>query len=347
MSRRLALDSVGLFVLFSSFMFAFSAGAMAQQDNEAPPEPPTEEGQVQPRDEADDPPRARSDRPDSRGDEREGGVGEPRGREDQPRDDRFDDRGRREDESRESGQRRKTGLGITFEEGDELVIQEISPGSPAAKAGLRARDRIISVNGREVTGSRRFAAFLGGIGGRRIPVVIDRNGRQYTVQLTPGEAGDGPWLGVYLMDAEEESRGAQVTHVYPASPAARAGLRPGDVILAVNDQEVQDTPDLITILDGFEPKSKVTLRLEREGQEVEATAMLAHRTDFAYQTSYDERSGEQRQAYDDEDPFSNIPPHAMQLEHDRRMAEQHQRIETELRKLQEEVRQLREAIQRN
>jgi hypothetical protein len=119
------------------------------------------------------------------------------------------------------------------------------------------------------------------------------------------------------------------------------------VILAVNDQEVQDTPDLITILDGFEPKSKVTLRLERGGQEVEAPVVLAQRRDFAYQTSVDERSGEQGQAYDDEDPFSNIPPHAMQLEHDRRMAEQHQRIETELRKLQEEVRQLREALQRN
>jgi C-terminal processing protease CtpA/Prc len=328
-------------------MFAFSTGTFAQQNDEPPPEPPTEEGQVQPRDAADDAPSARRERADSSADQPERSTDQPSDREDQPRDDRFSDRGRRQDEPRASDQRRESGLGITFEEGDELVIQDVSPGTPAAQAGFRVRDRILSVNGREVTGPRRFAAFLGGMSGRRVPVVIERNGRQYTVQLTPGDAGEGPWLGVYLMDAEEESRGAQVTHVYPASPAARAGLRPGDVILAVNDQEVQDTPDLITILDGFEPKSKVTLRLERGGQEVEAPVVLAQRRDFAYQTSVDERSGEQGQAYDDEDPFSNIPPHAMQLEHDRRMAEQHQRIETELRKLQEEVRQLREALQRN
>lgn len=226
------------------------------------------------------------------------------------------------------------------------MISEVAPGSAAAKAGLRAQDRIVSVHGRELTGQRRFAAFVSGMSGRPVPIIIERNGRQYTVQLTPGDASDGPWLGVYLQDNDDKVRGAIITHVYPASPAARAGLRAGDVILGVNDQQVENTPDLIALLDEFQPKDEVTLRLRRGDGEVDATAVLAQRRDFAFQTSFNERNGERGQQTDEEDPFGNIPPYAMQLEHDRRMAEQHERMEKELRKLQEEVRLLREAIEK-
>jgi hypothetical protein len=45
------------------------------------------------------------------------------------------------------------------------------------------------------------------------------------------------------------------------------------------------------------------------------------------------------------DHFANLPPFAMQLEHERRLYEQNQRIETQIARLQDEVRQLREALQ--
>ncbi len=238
-------------------------------------------------------------------------------------------------------------LGIQFDGPDDLTIREVAPGSMAADAGLRPQDRIVSIDGRPITGQRRFTAFLSGLLGRRVPVVIERNGRQYTVQFTSSQsAGDGPWLGVFLQDNEENQQGAVVTHIYPAGPAARAGLRPGDVILKVNDQDVQSTPDLIAAIDGFKARDKVNLRILRGEQELDAVAVLAQRGDFAFHTSYGEDREPRGQQPQDDDPFGNIPRYAMQLEHDRRMAEQHERIETELRKLQEEVRLLREAIER-
>jgi hypothetical protein len=126
-------------------------------------------------------------------------------------------------------------------------------------------------------------------------------------------------------------------------------LRPGDVILKVNDQDVQSTPDLIATIDALKPQAKVNLRVMRGDRELDAVAVLANRDAFVFhQAGYaDERDrGERSDLQRNEDPFGNVPPYAMQLEHDRRMAEQHERIETELRKLQEEVRLLREAIQR-
>jgi hypothetical protein len=61
-------------------------------------------------------------------------------------------------------------------------------------------------------------------------------------------------------------------------------------------------------------------------------------------TSSGQQSGRSGQSGED-DHYSGLPPFAMQLEHERRMYEQHQRIETKISELQDEVRQLRELIQ--
>ena len=346
MSRQLTLHSLRWLVLACSAACALPA-AVAQENPPAEP-PRAERSQPAERnDEARD--QERRNQPERRQDQRDDQrrPQDSAAPQDRDRPERGDEQARPDDRRADRQQRRGSRLGISFEEGDELLVRDIEPESVAARAGLRAGDRIISVNGREVAGQRRFSAFLGGMGGRRVPVIIDRNGRKYTVQLTPAESSqDGPWLGIYLQDNEEGQEGAIVTHVYPASPAARAGLRTGDVVLAVEDQQVENPADLIALLDEFEPRSKVNLRLRRGDQEIDATATLASRRDFMFQTSFDERGGEGGQQSDEDDPWSNLPPFAMQLEHDRRMAEQHERMENELRKLQEEVRALREAIER-
>jgi hypothetical protein len=76
--------------------------------------------------------------------------------------------------------------------------------------------------------------------------------------------------------------------------------------------------------------------------------VLGSRENFVFygdDEDYGRRGGNEEGGRFDDDDYGRIPPHAMGLEHDRRMAEQHQRIEMELRKLQEEVRKLREALQ--
>jgi S1-C subfamily serine protease len=110
----------------------------------------------------------------------------------------------------------------------------VQQGTPAAQAGLRSGDQIVSIDGRNINSPQQFFAYLSGQTGRQVPVVILRNGRQYTIQLAPDQGeGDVAWLGVFLQDSQGTQEGAQVTQVYPAGPAARAGLRPGDIISAV------------------------------------------------------------------------------------------------------------------
>jgi serine protease Do len=71
--------------------------------------------------------------------------------------------------------------------------------------------------------------------------------------------------------------GAFVQSVEPGKPADRAGVKPGDTIVRVDDVPVKDTRDLIGYVSGKSPGSKVRLAVIRDGREMNLTATLAER----------------------------------------------------------------------
>ena len=86
------------------------------------------------------------------------------------------------------------------------------------------------------------------------------------------------WLGVGIQDVNEElaksfelkeARGILVTEVQPDSPAAKGGLRQGDVILRLNGLELIDVSDLRNKIALITPGTKATLNVIRSGKEVE------------------------------------------------------------------------------
>jgi serine protease Do len=84
-----------------------------------------------------------------------------------------------------------------------------------------------------------------------------------------------PQLGVQIQSVSEADAevyhlptisGAEVVVVQPNSPAAKAGLQLGDVVVAVDGQPVKDATDLTTKLAQHQPGEKVDLTLYRKGQ---------------------------------------------------------------------------------
>ena len=71
--------------------------------------------------------------------------------------------------------------------------------------------------------------------------------------------------------------GAFVQSVEPGKPADRAGVKPGDTIVRVDEVPVKDTRDLIGYVSGKAPGSKVRLGVVRDGRETTLTATLAER----------------------------------------------------------------------
>jgi serine protease Do len=78
-----------------------------------------------------------------------------------------------------------------------------------------------------------------------------------------------------------DPQGALVNSVVKGGPAAKAGLQPGDVILQVNNQTIQDAHDLPALIAGMQPGTRVQLKVwrDRTAKNVEATLDKLSATD--------------------------------------------------------------------
>jgi len=157
-------------------------------------------------------------------------------------------------------------LGLNGPEG--ALVSNVAPDSPAAKAGLQAGDVILGINGASIAESNQLRMQVSMMNpNQSVKLKIFRNGqtREVAVQISemPGEKvakaatenanTDASLQGVSVenLDAQTarqlglpaSTKGVVVTEVDPASQAASAGLKEGDVIQEVNRQPVANSDD--------------------------------------------------------------------------------------------------------
>ncbi len=102
-----------------------------------------------------------------------------------------------------------------------------------------------------------------------------------------GEVSRG-WLGVAIQEVTPEIAralglnkpgGALITDVYPGDPADKAGLKKGDVILKINDQEIQDPRALTRTIGSLKPEEKVSIIIWRDSKKVAINTRLEKRSE--------------------------------------------------------------------
>jgi hypothetical protein len=94
-----------------------------------------------------------------------------------------------------------------------------------------------------------------------------------TTQTVVQSGGSRPWLGVKLANAPV--RGALVSSVVPNSPAAQAGIRPGDLITQLDTQPIVAPAVLTSAIDGLQPGNTVDIELQRGASQYTAHVTLA------------------------------------------------------------------------
>lgn len=159
------------------------------------------------------------------------------------------------------------------------VVVKVTDDTPAAKAGIRSGDIITALNGEEIRSSAEIRNKIGLLRvGQRASLDIERDGRSLTLTAEIAEpviatAGGGkldPRLaGAEFSDLEQgmglsrdDVQGVVVTAVEARSPAASAGLRPGDIITSVNRRPIKSLSEIKVI---FRKKSDSLLINIRRG----------------------------------------------------------------------------------
>ncbi|ORE89406.1 protease Do [Oceanococcus atlanticus] len=135
------------------------------------------------------------------------------------------------------------------------VITQVESGSTADKAGLRSGDVVTAVNGREIRSADDLRNSIGLIrAGEDIRVDALRDGKPFSFKArissqdnVAAETLSSLLGGATLAEIDAghplAGSGIYIKRVEPGSPAARAGLRPGDIISSVNRREIRSIDD--------------------------------------------------------------------------------------------------------
>lgn len=146
------------------------------------------------------------------------------------------------------------------------IIGTVLAGKPAEKAGLESGDRIVRIKGEPVEDFQDLRTIILMNAGTPLEVVYERRGVQRKTMLTPErEEGDYGPVGRAGVSFGTE---AVVGRIVPNSPAAKAGLQPGDRILSANGKPVGAMEDYATIADAAKT-APLTVELSRAGRTVE------------------------------------------------------------------------------
>jgi serine protease Do len=158
-------------------------------------------------------------------------------------------------------------LGLDQQRG--ALVAQVTPDSPAAKAGIEQGDVITQFNGQQLEGPRELSRTVAQTDvGKQVTITVLRDGESRTLNATLTEleetqsaeaqsqgGGEQPGpLGLTLAPVSPELRkrfdlgsdagGAVVVQVEPNSPAATRGLRPGDLIIQAGRQSVEGPGDV-------------------------------------------------------------------------------------------------------
>jgi serine protease Do len=163
------------------------------------------------------------------------------------------------------------------------LVGNVTPDSPAARAGLKSGDVITAVDGKPVENARQLKIKIAAVKpGATAALSVKRDGADKSFKVTLGDNPDAPKVahskaeepstqgvlnGVGVADLDNQVRhsenvpahvkGAVVTAVEPGSPAAEAGLKPGDIIEEINRKPVGNAEQAVAMTE--KSSSKRTL----------------------------------------------------------------------------------------
>jgi serine protease Do len=165
-------------------------------------------------------------------------------------------------------------LGVTLKRGDMYSLPAellgVRSDGPAGKAGLKAGDVIVEVDGTPIERQAQLRHALGRrYAGDKVKVAFRRGMERIEAEVPLVEKlapYQHPFLGI--LPLRGPGPGVGVRFVYPESPAAKAGIQAGDRIVAVNQAPIVGRLEMIDQVALLEPGKVVSLSIERGSEKL-------------------------------------------------------------------------------
>ena len=171
----------------------------------------------------------------------------------------------------------RTHLGINTFENFIQTDAAINPGNSGG-ALVDSRGDLIGIN------TAIYSQSGGSMGiGFAIPISLAKNVMDQIIRTGGVTRG---WIGIEVQEITPElaesfkladTKGALIAGVMRGSPADRAGIRPGDILLAVAGKSVSNAQAMLEAIAGLTPGTQVPLKLRRDGKEIDLGVAIAKR----------------------------------------------------------------------
>jgi serine protease Do len=173
------------------------------------------------------------------------------------------------------------------------LVSDVTPGSPAAGAGLQPGDVIVEADGKPIADRRALQLYLGSLApGTPVSMSVQRDGSTRNVALTltetphekpalvepePADVQENvqPKIGLGIteltpnirqhLQLSADLKGVVVSEIQEGSAASEAGLQPGDIIHEVNRKPIENAAQFRTEV-GKQTSDILLLRVSREGR---------------------------------------------------------------------------------
>ncbi len=172
---------------------------------------------------------------------------------------------------------------LKMKEARGAIVTQVTPGSPADKAGLKPEDVVVGADGRTIRDNADLSRYIASkVPGTTVRLDVLRSGSEKTVSVALGTFPDEPAeeqssqertgrLGMTLkgltpalaerLDLPRGTKGALVWEVEPGEAAEQAGLQRGDVIVSVNGEAVENVDDFERLAEAARKDGVARLRV--------------------------------------------------------------------------------------
>lgn len=150
------------------------------------------------------------------------------------------------------------------------VIDTVVPNYSAQTAGLQENDKILKIDGKKIKNKADLDEALEKSNGNELSILIERDGKEQELKIKPTEEKYN-YTGIAVNATKDKL--TEIAALYPDSPGEKQGLQVKDIIIAINDNPIENNAQKLVDYINLSIGKEIRFTVERNGENIDITIM--------------------------------------------------------------------------